>query len=98
MKVRFSPRGLEEAKRIRTWWVQIRPAARDRFDHELAALCDRLLASPQLGTVYRHSEFGVVIRRALLPRSKNHVYYAVEDDLIVILSVWAAPKGRAPKL
>ncbi len=33
-----------------------------------------------------------------MPKTKNHVYYAVEGDEIVVVSIWGAPRERAPKL
>jgi hypothetical protein len=32
------------------------------------------------------------------PKTRNHVYYAVEGAEAVVLSVWGALKGRGPKL
>jgi hypothetical protein len=43
---------------------------------------------------------GVVVRRVLLPKTHNHVYYETdrENGVVMILAVWGAPKGRGPKL
>jgi plasmid stabilization system protein ParE len=35
MSLRFTPQALADAKRIKTWWRQNRPAAPDAFDQEL---------------------------------------------------------------
>ena len=37
-------------------------------------------------------------RRVLMPTTQNHVYYAVRENEIVVLSVWGAPRERGPKL
>jgi hypothetical protein len=54
--------------------------------------------TPELGTVYteRHA---TAVRRVLLPKTKNHVYYEIdrENAVVTILAVWGAPKGRGPK-
>jgi hypothetical protein len=36
----------------------------------------------------------------LLPKTGTHVYYSVDEDadLVTVLAVWGAPKGRGPKL
>jgi hypothetical protein len=52
---------------------------------------------PAIGAFYPAS-FEATVRRVLLPKTQNHVYYAVHDDQIVVLSVWGAPRRRGPKL
>jgi len=54
---------------------------------------------PTIGTVYEQSGApSVVVRRLLLPKTRNHVYYAVEAEEVVVVSIWGAPKRRGPKL
>jgi len=36
------------------------------------------------------------IRRILLRTTRNHIYYQVHDDRIVLLSVWGAVRGSGP--
>lgn len=98
MKVRFTRRALADAKRAKAWWHKNRPAARDLFELELTTTLDRIRTTPILGGAYQARGFEVPVRRVLLPKTQNHVYYAVEQDEIVVLSVWGARKGRAPKL
>jgi plasmid stabilization system protein ParE len=97
MNVRFAPRALVEAKRIKTWWRSNRPAAPDIFYQELDAALERIGTTPSVGTRYEHGDLGVGVRRVLLPKTKNHVYYAVEGGEIVVISVWGAPMGRGPR-
>jgi len=35
-----------------------------------------------------------------MPRTKNHVYFEVDEarDLVIAHAIWGAPKGRGPKL
>lgn len=98
MKLRFTPRALADAKRLKTWWHKNRPDTRDLFELELTAALDRIRRTPILGSAYQASGFEVPVRRVLLPKTQNHVYYAVEPDQIVVLSVWGARKGRSPRL
>ncbi len=44
------------------------------------------------------SAFDVVVRRVLMAKTNNHVYYAVHEGEVVVLSVWGAPRRRGPKL
>jgi hypothetical protein len=53
---------------------------------------------PCLGSVYEQANLDVEVRRLLMPKTHNHVYYAVTATEIVVLTVWGAPKGRGPKL
>jgi hypothetical protein len=36
----------------------------------------------------------------LLPKTRNHVYFEVdaERDLVIVLALWGAPRGRGPRL
>ena len=97
MRVRFAPRALSEAKRIKSWWKDNRPAAPDLFDDELSAAIAQLRVMPTLGTLYSPG-LGVTVRRVLLPTTQNHVYYTVAANEVVVLSVWGAPRRRGPKL
>ena len=97
MKLRLAPRALAEAKRLESWWVNDRPAAPDLFENELTATLDMIVAAPTLGTSYP-SRFEVGVRRVLMPKTRNHVYFTVQGDEVVILSVWGTPRGRGPKL
>lgn len=57
---------------------------------------DRICKKPGIGSVPSKSK--ETIRRVMMKTTKNHVYYAVRDNEIVVLSVWGAPKERGPKL
>lgn len=98
MKVRVTPRALAEAKRIKTWWRQNRRAAPGLFEQELKAALARIRATPTLGVVYRPGHFEVPVRRVLLPKTRHHVYYAVEQGMVVVLSVWGAQQLQDPVL
>jgi len=98
MKLRLARRALAEAKRLKTWWRENRPDAPDLFEEELNAALDRIAVKPNIGALYEQGNLDVPVRRVLLPKTKNHVYYAVQDDEIVVVSVWGAPKQRGPKL
>jgi plasmid stabilization system protein ParE len=98
MKLRLARKALAEAKRLKTWWRENRPAAPDLFEEELNAALDRIAAAPNVGTLYEQGKLGASVRRVLLPKTKNHVYYAVHDNEIVVVSIWGAPKRRGPQL
>lgn len=82
---------------MQSWWQENRAEARDLFADEPADGVEQIRRWPTCGTVFASRVDGVV-RRVLMPRTKNHVYYTIDGDEIVILSVWGAPRGRPPKL
>jgi len=97
MKARLTPRALAEAEREQTWWRENRVDAPELFDDELEEALEKIRRWPSRGTIYP-SSFGTLVRRVLLTRTNNHVYYAVHDGEVVILCVWGAPRKRGPKL
>jgi plasmid stabilization system protein ParE len=97
MKLRLAPRALSEAKRKKTWWKKNRQASPDLFEEEFNVTVRSIQSTPSVGAVYP-SRFDIVIRRVLMTRTKNHVYFTVTDAEVVILSVWGAARERGPKL
>jgi len=81
------------------WWRENRPAAPGLFAQELADARRLLTATPELGSPYVERG-GVLIRRLLLRKSQNHVYYEVDRTagVVMILAVWGAPRGEGPAL
>lgn len=99
MRIRLTGPARQQADRIDRWWRDNRPAARDLFARELAEARRLLAATPDLGRPYVERQ-GVLVRRLLLPRTQHHVYYEVnrEDDVVMVVAVWGAPRGQGPKL
>jgi hypothetical protein len=58
-----------------------------------------LEATPETGSPYTVRQ-GVLVRRLLLPRTHQHVYYEVNHDAgtVMIIAAWGAPRGRGPTL
>jgi plasmid stabilization system protein ParE len=98
MRLRLTPRALADAKRMKTWWRRYRSKAEDLFEQELDGALERIVTMPNVGSVYEQEGRDVEVRRLLMPKTRNHVYYAVTATEIVVLTVWGAPKGRGPKL
>ena len=97
MKIRITPRGLAEAKRRKTWWRKNRPSAPELFEEELRAALAMLLTTPVTGTPYE-ADVGFPVRRVLLKKTAYHVYFGLNGDELVLLSVWGARRKRGPKL
>jgi len=97
VKIRFTPRALAEAKRCKTWWRKNRPAAPELFEEEFRAALALLVTTPTMGTPYE-TDLNFSVRRVLLKRTAYHVYFGLNGDELVVLSVWGARRGREPKL
>jgi plasmid stabilization system protein ParE len=83
---------------MKTWWRRNRPSAPDEFEQEFRAALDRIARSPGIGKLYEQVDLGLPIRRVLLPKTLSHVYYAMDGDDVVVLSVWGALRDRGPRL
>jgi plasmid stabilization system protein ParE len=99
VKARYSPRARQRVQYITRWWRKNRTSAPSLFEDELDEAIGRLEADPNLGTEYRVVR-GHTIRRMLLRKTEQHVFYSVDDEngVVVIHSVWGARRGRGPKL
>lgn len=97
MRFRFTPRAESEVDREQAWWREHRPKAPDLFDEELERAIEQIIRRPTAGAIYPCG-FPEVVRRVLLTKTKNYVYFTVNEGEIVILSIWGAPRRRGPKL
>jgi plasmid stabilization system protein ParE len=99
VKVRIAGPAKEQARSIDRWWRANRPAAPLLFAHEMAEARRLLASTPEMGSPYVERE-GVVVRRVLLRKTRNHVYYEIDraNGVGMIIAVWGAPKGEGPKL
>ncbi|HXX66952.1 MAG TPA: type II toxin-antitoxin system RelE/ParE family toxin [Polyangiaceae bacterium] len=98
MKLRLAGRALADAKRQKIWWQRNRSDAADLFEQELDATLQRIAASPAIGQRVEQRGGDVWVRRWLMPKTRNHVYYAIEEAEIVVLTIWGAPRGRRSRL
>lgn len=99
MKTRLAQPAREQAERIDRWWRENRPAASDTFARELNEARFLLANTPEMGSPYQERH-GALIRRVLLPKSRNQLYYEIDrpNGVVMILAVWGAPRGSAPEL
>ncbi len=89
----------QQALEADAWWQANRSAAPNLFWEELKAAIAMLSDAPDIGRPYRYRPVPGV-RRLLMPRSRYHVYYVhrQEAQVVVVLSVWSAVRGRRPPL
>jgi hypothetical protein len=94
--VELAPRALGQVRAVDDWWCWNRLAAPTLFADELANALEMLERGVLFGVVYPFPLFEV--RRFLLPRSRYHVYYSVDGDLVKVRAVWHTSRGKAPPL
>ena len=100
MKTRLTAPARRQADGLDRWWRQHRPDVADLFARELDAARRLIADAPAMVGAPYVERRGELVRRILLPKTNNHVYYAIErdTDVVMIVAVWGAPKGRGPKL
>lgn len=87
----------EDLRRIDAWWREHHGHGHSLLLDELAAAFSLLSRWPEAGRLYRNARI-LGLRRVLLRASKYHVYYLLHEDRVIVLTVWAAVRGRDPKL
>ena len=91
-----APQAELHIQELDTWWRANREDAPDLFEQELAEAFHMLGAAPGVGRRYAFS--GAKVRRVLLRRTRNHVYYVEEPGRVLVVAVWGAVKGHGPDL
>lgn len=81
------------------WWRANRPTAPELFDTELSAAITQLESQHSLPQVFE-SVADEPIRRVLLPKTEQHLYYSIDETAAVVLihTIWGARRGSGPKL
>ena len=81
MTLFFTPQADHQAVDMDSWWREHRPGARDLFARELAEARELIVGAPTAGTMYS-TRNGKSFRRVLMPKTKNHVYFEVDEGLM----------------
>jgi hypothetical protein len=100
VKVRFTPEALLSVREKRAWWQQHRDKAPQLFVQELAMLIAKLRDGADSERQQFAARGGHIIWRILMPRTRNHVYYRVDENagVVDVLLVWNAVAGSKPEL
>jgi hypothetical protein len=100
VKTRLTAPARRQADRLDRWWREHRPDVANLFARELDDTRRLIGDAPELAGAPYVERSGELVRRILLPKTNNHVYYTIDRDkhAVMILAVWGAPKGRGPKL
>lgn len=96
-RIELHRRARREIETIDAWWRTHRPLSPDAFLGDVEHAFEALLVHPGLGAQARSTRI-VGVRRILLPRTHHHLYYRVAGEVIQVLAVWHASRGRPPGL
>jgi hypothetical protein len=79
--------------------VEHSPASPDLFTGELEQIF-RHICSVRIAGVGWPTPRRPTLRRILMPRSQNHVYFVLHEwtQTVHVLAIWGAPRGTTPKL
>jgi plasmid stabilization system protein ParE len=100
MKLVFTREADRHVETIDAWWRENRADAPDLFTRELSEICAEVLRHPSLIDSTYTIRSGRRVRRWLMPRTRNHLYFELDaaNETIVVLAVWGARRGRGPRL
>ena len=98
MRIAFHPRAIEDAATIDAWWKENRRAAPELFMSELEEIVALVAASPTLGSQAEAEDELPGLRRALMRRTRYHVYYRVVGETLEVLAIWHSARGEGPTL
>jgi hypothetical protein len=98
--LRFTPEARLAVREKRMWWAQNREKAPRLFIEELAAIVKKLRDGADDERQQYAARGGRIIWRLLMPRTRNQVYYRVNEVAgeVEILVVWNAVAGATPDL
>ena len=100
MRVRFTPEALAAVREKRSWWEQQREKAPHLFVDELSAIVTKLREGADHERQKYAARSGRVIWRILMPKTRNHVYYRLDEAAaeVEIIVVWNAVAAASPRL
>ena len=99
MKLQVGKRAQRQADKIEEWWAENRPAVATLFTDELEGTFETICERPRAGIAWPTPR-RPTLRRILMPKTQNHVYFRVDESkqIIHVVGVWGAPRGGGPKL
>ncbi len=99
MKLRLAKRTAREIERKSKWWADNRPAAPTLFAEELKATLLRIAQAPNSGVPWPTAK-RPNLQRVLMVETGNHIYFEIDErnNVVNVLALWGATRGRAPKL
>lgn len=97
-RVELSPAAARQVERIQDWWSTNRTTAPGLFRRELAAAIRYLSGSPRSAPAYQGEDIPTT-RRLLLPRTRHHAYFVLDERerVVRVYAIWHASRGGGPR-
>ena len=95
MRIDLSIEARTHIARVDAWWRANRPSAPDLFMKELHEALLALGTMPSLGVRYKSKPN---VRRLLLNRSRQQVYFKEEPERILVVAVWGTQRRYGPPI
>lgn len=92
----MSDRAELQIAEIDAWWREHRNKAPDLFEDELVDVAQLIGAAPRVGKRVPHPTEDV--RRVMMRKTRQHVYYVEREQYVFVVAVWGAIKGSGPDL
>ncbi|MGE3172229.1 MAG: type II toxin-antitoxin system RelE/ParE family toxin [Planctomycetota bacterium] len=95
----FTATAEDQARQVAERGAAERSAAPTLFLDELEHAIDRLSTMPGSGAPFR-SQSVPGVRRVLLPGSRYHVYYSIDEGAheVLVRAIWHGARGHGPSL
>jgi plasmid stabilization system protein ParE len=97
LQLRFTARAAAQIERAERWWLANRLSAPLALRDDLKGAFTLLLRQPGAGAKVANARLPSV-RRLHLGRVRYFVYYRVQGDDLLILTVWHASRRPVPAL
>jgi hypothetical protein len=99
VKIDLAEPARRQAAEIEGWWAENRPAAPSLFAQEFRDTLEFIRRNPGVGTSWPTAR-RPDLRRVLMPHTRHHQYFRanVPKQVVQVLAIRGAPRGRGPKL
>jgi len=99
VRLQVGSRAQRQADKLEDWWAANRSSALGLFTDELEETFRLVCDTPGAGVGWPTPK-RPTLRRILMPRTQNHVYFRVDElrEVVHVLAVWGNLRGQAPKL
>lgn len=96
LRVKVSARAAAHVRQAAQWWAEHRPAAPGAVRTDIGEALALLAQEPGIGAPCDGTR-AKGVRRLLVSRIRYFIYYRVNDaDVLEVLAVWHASRGRQP--
>lgn len=90
-------RAKREIERLAEWWSINRTAAPGAVRMDVEGVLFVVTQHPGLGNKVANGR-RIQVRRYLMSRTQHWLYFRVKNNVVEVLSVWSAIRGKDPKL